>query len=139
MPDVLLMILGMVFSIITVAIIVPFPGDTLSQWLKRAWIAIFPIAIWTWLIVAYNQPWSYTWEETSPLETVEWLNGNRIQIVSLNPVNKVNLTEKFKQVFAEDSQVIIKKRDRWHCGVYLLMEHEFEYHVVPKLQVEAGK
>jgi hypothetical protein len=71
-----------------------------------------PIAGWIWIGTTRGVPFKEIGSEDYVVETVRQSNGTAVQIISLDAVNKVNVTEKFNMTFPEGTKIRRHRLDR---------------------------
>jgi hypothetical protein len=131
MPDVLL-----VFAICALFIIGLF--FTLYTFIESDYsFAVVPCLVWMlfvfsvfWLRSTRDVPFRVLEEKSFPIENITLPDGATVQVISISPLEKVNITEDFKRLFPEGTIVKRVRESHWSNGIYFVDRPEWRNTIV---------
>jgi hypothetical protein len=120
---------GLGFAVTLLALL----DEYLSQRQKIATIIpclLVPAALCCWLVSTRTQEFKIVGEQMYALETVTNPNGTLVQVIVLDGVTRVNITEEQKRFFPPGTAVVREQRDRTINGIFFDSSDEYRNRVV---------
>jgi hypothetical protein len=82
-----------------------------------------------WVVIALNTIPTVVATDMFDIETIQ-IDQTSIQVIAINPFQKVNITEKFRRIFPKNTKIKRTQYSTWQCGLYIQSAPREKYEAI---------